>query len=143
MTDDTPAWISYVEAARLLDVAPSTVTNLVRQGQLTHRSVSRNLPSLGRSSVLRLARQREEERERIERARLERAARTRPPDDGQVWLSVSTTAALLGVTPTRVTQMIRTERLPATRKGQRWWIRRQHAEILAAARAATRRRSSS
>lgn len=134
-----PTWISYAAAARMLGVAPGTVGSLVRRGELGHRTANRALPSIDRASVVALVERRAAERRRAQETARLRASRTAPPDDGQVWLDVATTAELLGVSRARVTQMIRAEKMPATRRGHRWWVLRQHAENLAAARAYLRR----
>lgn len=134
MPNSAPRWVSYIAASRILQVSPSTVRNMVLRGELKHRNGPRWIPSIHRGSAEELAYRRREDAAAIEKARHERELLKKPPQDGQVWLNVSTTAALLGVTPTRVTQMIRREQMPATRVGHRWWILRQHAEIIAAAR---------
>lgn len=134
MSDTAGEWISYAAASKILGVSPGTIRQLVINGDLVHRDTARQLPSIGRHSVLQLAATRRKQAEEAERKRQALREAKLPPQDGQVWLSVTTTAALIGVTPTRITQMIRREQMPATRKGHRWWIQRQHAEIIASAR---------
>jgi hypothetical protein len=59
----------------------------------------------------------------------------RAPDDGDVWLSGPTGALMLGRTPQWVGRLASEERIPAVRRGRRWWLRRLDVEIYAAARA--------
>lgn len=65
------------------------------------------------------------------------AEHEQPPTDGDVWLSSVTAALLLGWTPQYVTRLATHERIPAVRRGRRWWLRRRDVERCAAARAFT------
>ena len=58
-----------------------------------------------------------------------------PPDRDHVWLDTVAAAVVLGVSANRVRQLIEAERIPATRHGRRWWLRRDLVEQCQAARA--------
>lgn len=153
--DAEDSWITWVQAAELIGVSTTTINNMVRDGRLEHRPGPRKQPSVSLVSARQVAADRREAQRAAEEAAAERAqarrdraarraeahaAANQPPDDGDVWLSMTETALLLGITKAAVRQKIAADRLPATRHGRRWWIRRQHAENLAAARAARRAR---
>ena len=117
---------------------------MVRRGDLAATPVPagaaqrvRRLPSIDAQSVeaLRVRRSALADQARLElKQRQALLEQRQPPDDGQVWLSVSTTAAITGLHRTRVNQLIKAGKLPAVHRGNRWWIRRQDAEVFANAR---------
>lgn len=131
-------WVSFADAALLLGCTPGVVERLAREGWFERRTVYRALASLSRESVEAAvprwhALLAEAERARVARTR--RRTAERPPDDGQVWLDVATTALALGVTRSAVRQRIVRGTLPAVQEGRRWWLRRRDVEIVAASRA--------
>lgn len=134
-------WISRKEAARRLGCDPSTLAGMIRRGEVkaaplpagATRRVRRE-PSIDAESVELLLQRREVERTRALEREAERVARRSPPDDGQAWLTMTETAVLVGLSRTRIRQRIDAGRIPATRHGDRWWIRRQDAEVVANAR---------
>ena len=140
--DDLPEWITQQAAADFAGVSTTTILHALRRGEITRRQLGRNVPSVNRASLVAWADQwRHNQAFRAARAieaRAAAAARSTaedPPDDGQVWLSTSAAAAVLGVTSNRVQQLVTAGRLPAIRRGRRWWFRRDHIEQAAAARA--------
>ncbi|MGB3762726.1 MAG: excisionase family DNA-binding protein [Ornithinimicrobium sp.] len=117
---------------------------MIRRGEVTASPLPpgstrrvRREPSIDPESVEHLRQRREVERAlEVEREaeRLRHLAERQPPDDGQVWLSIATTAALVGVERTTIRYKVAAGRIPAIRRGRRWWIRRQDAEVVANAR---------
>jgi excisionase family DNA binding protein len=130
-------WLSYVAAAKVVGSSPATIGNAVKAGRLEHRTgASRYFASIGRASVERFAREWQDEQAAARDRRAARvAAISGPPQDGQVWLDTNTTALVLGVSHSRVGQLARRERLPCVKRGRRRWFRRDHVEVIAAARA--------
>lgn len=125
-------WMTQAEAAALAGVAPGTVHAAVVRGDIVRRERPRRWASLERTSVeawveRRAAREAQRNRDR--------APRSGPPQYGGVWLDTATAAVLFGVRREQVRQLIASERLPATRVGRCWWVRREDAERVAAERA--------
>ncbi|MEO5664963.1 MAG: helix-turn-helix domain-containing protein [Nocardioides sp.] len=112
------------------------IARLVVEGLIVQRPGPRGQASINWQSAEKASLVLKERHERV-RAERERRAALRgpelPPDDGHVWLSVKTAALLLGLSESGTTLRIRSGRLPATRRGRRWWIRREDAEQIAAA----------
>jgi hypothetical protein len=79
----------------------------------------------------------ERERRKTERAR-RKPEPIGPPGD-QVWLDLPTVALMLGCSEQWVGRLANRERIPAVRRGRRWWFRRLDVEIYAAARALEQR----
>ena len=129
-------WVSFGAAARLIGCSTSAISYHARTGHLEQRPVtSTGSPSLRRGAVLAFG----EERARVLAMRAERSARSRasePPEDGFVWLDTATVALLLGLSDSRVRQLARRGSLPYTQRAKRRWFRRDHIEVIAAARAA-------
>jgi len=119
------------------------IARLAEEGLIVQRPGPRGQPSISRESAEAAAQVLAERRERIAAEGQESEAlrnRNRPPDNGTVWLSVKTTALLLGLSESGTTLRIRSGTLPATRSGRRWWVRREDAEQAATAKAFERRR---
>jgi hypothetical protein len=141
-------WVSWSQAADLVGCSRGVIATAVRQGRIEQRDVPRALPSLKRSSVeafkaeyVSQVRDREETARARAAAAAERQVALGPPDDGHVWLDVATTALVLGVSRSRVAQLAATDRLPHWRSNTgRRWFRRDHVELVAAARARLRSR---
>jgi excisionase family DNA binding protein len=110
---------------------------------LSNGSAHRTTPSVCRTSAEAYAAVFAEQRAEAQRHQAEvqraRAERSGGPADGDVWLSVETTALVLGLSTSRVLQLVHAELLPATQIGRRWWLRRSGVEQAAAARAFQRR----
>lgn len=131
------AWVSYVEAAKMAGVAPTTVTAAVNRGDLIRRDVAQHLPSILRSSVGEWIAKREAEAEKRADVARERAlayAETLPPASDHDWLTGAQAAEILGVTKNRVSQLALADRVPHVRKGRRTWFRRDLLEMIANAR---------
>ncbi len=127
-------WVSWVEAARIVGCSASQIRTAVGKGELTQRQGPSARPSLERASV---------EAYRDRRANEPTAVRnlTPPPspssapDDGEVWLSTAVVAIMLRTQAGDVSRLVRLGRLPGVKRGARVWVRRDHAEAAAAARA--------
>ena len=125
--------VTYEAAAAILGCHLSNVAKLIRKGDLT--STGKRGASLSREQVEALAVRRAEERE----ARQARSSRKyqrvdRRPDADHEWLSPRQVAELLGVTRPAVMGRIHRGKLPSVQKGGRYWVRRDHLELVEAAR---------
>ncbi|WP_342748981.1 helix-turn-helix domain-containing protein [Nocardioides gansuensis] len=142
LREERRRWMSWQEAADLIGCSRHAVAKLLAAGHLNRRQVNRAV-SLSPASVEAAARVHAEQQKAADQARAaDRLAkehalreRTAPPDDGEVWLDVTTAALLLGVTANSVRQRIRHGRVPATRRGRRFWLRRVDVEQASAAAA--------
>lgn len=125
-------WVSWAEAAEIAGCSPSSIGTAVGQGLIESRSRPRAVPSLLRSSVEAYA---EGLARRTSEPAIPAPEVSGPPDDGHVWLSTTVVAIMLGVRRADVARWVRAERLPGVKRGSRVWVRREHAEAAAAARA--------
>jgi len=74
------------------------------------------VPSLEQASVEAWAEEGRAAQVAAEARRTERETKSvTPPDDGDVWLTSTTVALVLGISTTRVDQLARADRLPYTR----------------------------
>jgi excisionase family DNA binding protein len=130
-------------AARIAGCSDRTIARAVAAGHIKRReTTSRAVPSLDRVTVEAYATQRRAEqaaraRDKAvgEQDRDRRRSTLRPPDDGNVWLTPTEAALVLGLSPSRVKQMTRQDRLPHhTTPAGRHFFRRDHIEQVAAAR---------
>ena len=140
---DAAAWVSLKEARKIVGCSDLLIARLADEGLIEQRPGHRGQPSISRESAEAAAQVLAQRREQIHAKRKAREAlrgRNRPPDNGTVWLSVKTTALLLGLSESGTTLRIRSGTLPATRRGRKWWVRREDAEQAAAAKAFERRR---
>ncbi|WP_139982980.1 type IV toxin-antitoxin system AbiEi family antitoxin domain-containing protein [Nocardioides litoris] len=130
-------WVSWADAAKVAGCSVETIHRAVQAGRIERRDQPGTaLPSLRRDSVEAFTRQREAEAEAAARARQE-AARSRggaPPDLDHVWLPTAVVAIMLRLSPSGVRQRAARGYLPCERHGGRLWFRRDHIELVAAAR---------
>ncbi len=121
--------VTQAQAAEVLGVHPTTVARLVRAGELT---------AYGSPHA----------RRRLSRAEVEALALSRHPSRGKhrrdgdgYWVGRAEAARILGVTPGRVSQLVKAERIPHERAadGSRVF-RRQQLEVVANARLSRRLR---
>jgi len=124
-------WLSAREVADMAGVSRRTVLVAAAAGEITQREVPRRFRSLEASSAQAWAAARQARPPRLPRTRRPMG----PPPEPGVWLDTNTAAAVLGMSRTGVSLMARQERIAATRHGTRWWFRRDHLELVAAARA--------
>lgn len=136
--EEEAKWISAQEAADLTGLNIDTIKRAARRGDIERRQHNHARPSISRVSALAYAKRRRRRRQTLARraaARVERKiAREQPPQDGDVWLSVPEAALVLAMTPSSVRKRLVAERLPGVQSpAGRWWLRRSHVEIAAAA----------
>ncbi len=133
------AYVSRVEAARLLELSEHGLDYLIKSDQLpVARPGQRNRRSLLRRDVLRVRRERRAAAERraaeaVARAE-RRAVRADPP--GEVWLSAREVAALLGCTPVWVRRLAAADRLPHVVRGDTFRFRADLIALVVNARRA-------
>lgn len=135
-------YVTYNQAAEMLDISRTTVERLIRDGALRTRKMPRSFPSVSAASVREVAEmlraqnaETSSQRETARRARAEAAERRGPPPGDDVWLDSLTVAAILGVSRARVSELGRKGRLPRTVRADRVWFRRTDVEVFVAARA--------
>lgn len=134
-------WVTQARAADLVRCSVKAVEYAVAQGMIRHRPHHGPQPTVDLDSALAWGKAREQARAAAA-ARREAQPEPEPigsPKDGDVWLDVATVGALLGCSAQYVGRLAKEGRIPAARRGRRWWIRRRHAEQTAAARAFTSR----
>jgi excisionase family DNA binding protein len=131
-------WLTYQQASDLLSCHVSSVPKMIAKGQLHSRGVRNG--SINRQEVEDLVKTRDEQRaaRASRRPRLHKVDRR--PDREHEWLTPSQVAKLLGVTRPAVTKRIKRERLPSVEHGGRVWVRRDHLEMIEAARLVRRTR---
>ncbi|PVG82137.1 hypothetical protein DDE18_15795 [Nocardioides gansuensis] len=135
LREERGQWMSWQEAADLIGCSRHVVAKLLEAGHLHQRQVNRTA-SLSRASVEAAARVYAEQQAAAAQARAARQLakeqalleRTAPPENGEVWIDVTTAALLLGVTAHAVRQRIRHGRFPASRRGGPLWVRRADVE---------------
>lgn len=136
---DEQAWVSQSDAADIVGCSHGRIPELIEEGLLVQRPGPRWRASISRESAMSAA---EVWSQRLRAAKDERdeRRRTRPtnaaPDDGHAWVTTSTAALMLGLTRNGVGERIRAGTLPATRRGNRYWMLRQDVEVAAAAQGA-------
>lgn len=130
-----PVWISFATAAEILGCSVRTVQRYAYEGRFIRpdRPELRGHPSLRLDSVLDLREQLAADRTERERRRHQQASG--PPDREHRWLRSPQVAEMLGVSRTRVDQLVREGRIPYTAKGKRRWYRAQDITVLRKARA--------
>ena len=132
-SDQGPEWITYREAAETLGVTHTTVGRMVKDGRLARRKLAATYyPSISAASVRAHAAEREAQARAREQARREHEERQLPPQDGDVWLSATVAAAVLGISRSRLWQRASAGRTPFTWKDGRMWFRRSDIETRAA-----------
>lgn len=131
---DEQVWVSQADAAEIVGCSHGRVPELIEEGLLVQRTGPRWRASISRESAVSAA---DVWSQRLHAAQAEREERlrTRPtnaaPDDGQVWVTTSTAALALGLTRNAVGERIRAGTLPATLRGNRYWLRRDDVEAAA------------
>lgn len=132
-------WITAFDAAALVGCHRHTIDRYAQAGHIARRFPSgRKSPTLNRVSVEEFAQWWcARELEAVERRLKRDAARSGPPEDGDVWLDSTTASLVVGVSPQYLRRLARQGRLPAAATAGRpkWWFRRQDVEQFAAARA--------
>lgn len=128
-----PEWVTYAEAAAIIGCGRSVVARLVARGELVGRGRQerRQLPSISRASAVEVAAQRataQAESTQVAEERRRARPEVLPPDDGEVWLSATEAGLVLGMTSLGVRYRAIHGLIPSTRRGQRWWFRRDHVE---------------
>lgn len=128
-------WISFETAAEILGCSVGTVTKYARQGRFVRpdRDQLRGKPSLALDSVLEFREQRITEQLAREKRRQRRD--TGPPDREHRWLRSTEVAEVLGISRSRVDQLVREGRVPFTRSGKLRWFRAEDIRVLRKARA--------
>lgn len=117
-------WITVAEAAAIVGCSRNTIDRHVEAGRIARRyPLGRKTPTLNRESVEEFAAWRREKLADDESRLAERRQRTGPPDDGDDWMSCPAAAALIGVSPQYLGRVAGRGRVPATRRGARWWFR--------------------
>ena len=86
-------YVTYNQAAEMLDISRTTVERLIRDGALRTRKMPRSFPSVSAASVREVAEmlraqnaETSSQRETARRARAEAAERRGPPPGDDVWL---------------------------------------------------------
>jgi hypothetical protein len=137
-SEDHRRWASYAEIEQLAGCSNGTLDRAIRAGEVEVRAArtDRAQRSLERASAERWAVEWRSERDAARKRRDARARREseEPPDDGHVWLDTTTAALVVGVTENWLRHLASTSKAPATRRGRRWWWRRDLVESFAAAR---------
>jgi excisionase family DNA binding protein len=135
-------WITWVEAARLIGAPRHVVESWIRDGRLRTRNVPRAKPSVERLSAEALAvewraivTEREARRRARQRSLDARRRLASPPADGEMWLTPSQAAELLGCSQQAVRNRVHSERLPGIQRAGRIWLRRRDVEQAARAAA--------
>lgn len=138
--DEAAEWVSWAAAVQLAGVPRSRIEVAVRSGLVTSRAstTARQSPSLLRASVVAFGAVEAERRQAAAEARKQRRSASLPPDDEHVWLDVTVTAIVLGISPNGVRYQARHGQLPHVMQGRRYWFRRDHVERAASARAFAR-----
>ena len=122
-------------AGALVGVSARTVQRAVEAGAIEQRTLPRRMPSVSRTSAEQWGRKRQRRLAREAAKRAGRRPPMTPPDDDHVWVTAVEVANRLGITASRVRQLARVERLPMQQRGRRWWMRTDHLEQVASARA--------
>lgn len=138
-------WMPIEDAAVLAGVTTTRIRRAITEGRVEQRVGVHGLPTLSRASVEAFVPvAREERRLAARRTRAaarraaERRARSAPPDDVHTWLTTAQAGHLLGVSRSRVGQLIEVDLLPHERRGHRVWIREDLLRLVINARTARR-----
>ena len=143
--EDESRWISHETAAAATGLSLAVIKSAAAAGHIIKRRHNHSRPSLLYTDVLAFALRREQDRRRKaaiafgyamkERARSSAWAAPPDPSGTDPWLPPEVAAIVLKCSASSVRGRARAGRLPATRVGDRWWLRRSHVEIAAAAAA--------
>lgn len=120
-------WITFREAAEILNCHVSLIPKMLRRGDLTSR---RERPSLLRGDVEALRDRRAERPTGVSRETPVGSATPQPPDDKHEWLLAPEAGAVMGVGPEAVKIRARRGRLPSELHDGRRWFRRDLLELV-------------
>ena len=128
-------WISFAKAAEIIGCSVGTVQKFARQGRFVRpgRDELRGKPSLGLESVLEVREQ--YLAEQVERERRRQRRTVGPPDQDHRWLRSTEVAEVLGISRSRVDQLVRDGRIPFTTNGKLRWYRGEDVTVLRKSRA--------
>lgn len=134
------AWVTVDEAAALVRCTTTRIRRAVAEGMVEQRAVLR-APTIRRADLeglrplvaaeRRVERQRRQEREK-EAARPRRGD---PPDAEHEWWTQAVVADVLGLSTSRIHQLVVRESLPSTEHAGRRWFRSDHVLQVLSARA--------
>lgn len=129
-------WISITEAQVLAKCSQPTVAAAIAAGEIIQRrGLPRGVPSLHHESAKEWARRWRDGRDaRAAAVDPKPESSSAPPDAEHTWLDTKTAALTIGVSPTWLVTLAAQDRAPHTHVGRRLWWRRDHVEIMAAAR---------
>lgn len=125
-------WVSHAAAAELVGCSVHAIESHL--DEIRHRPHHGGRPSIDLDSARAWADRWRPNKPPPRPPRPEPADES-PPDDRDVWLDTTTAGIVLGCTPVYVARLADQGRIPAVRRGRRWWIRRIDVEQRAAARA--------
>lgn len=134
MATREPGWVTWAAAAEILVCSEPTVHQLIRRSELrVDRPGQRQLPSLLRADVERLAAERAAARERREQQLGERQSiRARVADPPGEWIGTTEAATILGCSAAWARWLASRNRLPVwVRPDGVYRFRRQQIEVIA------------
>lgn len=137
-------WITYRQAAEILDCGLSNIPKLIDKGHL-HRRLQDDgrrvrRACLNLAEVTQLAEQRRALAAQSKNPPRRYVRLDHRPDHEHLWLSPAEAANQIGVTAQAIRQRIKRGRLPAVENGGRVWVRADHFHAAEAARSAMRTR---
>ncbi len=134
------AWVTVDEAAVLVGCTTTRIRRAVADGMVEQRAVLR-APTIRRADLeglrpLVAAERRGEEQRRLDREQeASRPRRGDPPDDEHEWWTQAAVADVLGLSTSRIHQLVARESLPSTEHAGRRWFRSDHVLQVLSARA--------
>lgn len=129
-------WVTYQEAANILETHVSNVAKLVSKGELTSRGGRSG--SLARVEVETLVQRRAARKAELAARGPRRYQRVdHRPDSEHDWVAPREVAVRLGVSTVTVRRRIGYETWPGTVHQGYYWMRREHLELLEQAQCVT------